>query len=126
MAEATIRTKYKILRVMLRNHKNATILKNNSQRIILYQEKRDDNCLLKKSQKEREKAYRHLKELIKEVDLTELTEADKYFLQILEGLIEISKITGDNIDNLYAATLAQDERLAVLESEMKKLREKRP
>ena len=82
--------------------------------------------MLKKSQKEREKAYRHLKELIKEVDLTELTEADKYFLQILEGLIEISKITGDNMDSLYAATLAQDERLAVLESEIKKLKEKRP
>jgi hypothetical protein len=88
--------------------------------------KRDDSCLLKKRQEEREKAYQHLKELTKGIDLTELTKADKYFLQILEGLIEISKITGDNIDNLYATTLAQDERLSVLESEMKKLKEKRP
>jgi hypothetical protein len=88
--------------------------------------KRDDICLLKKSQEEREKAYQHLEELIQGIDLTELTQADKYFLQILEGLIEISKITGDNIDNLYATTLAQDERLSVLESEMKKLKEKRP
>jgi hypothetical protein len=88
--------------------------------------KRDDICLLKKSQEEREKAYQHLEELIQGIDLTELTQADKYFLQILEGLIEISKITGDNIDNIYATTLAQDERLSVLESEMKKLKEKRP
>lgn len=82
--------------------------------------------MLKKSQKERDKAYQHLKELIKGIDLTELTEADKYFLQILEGLVELSKITGDNIDNLYATTLAQDERLSVLESEIKKLKETRP
>jgi hypothetical protein len=82
--------------------------------------------LLKKSQEEREKAYQHLKEIIKGIRLTELTQADKHFLQILEGLIEISKITGDNIDNLYATTLAQDDRLSVLESEMKKLKETRP
>jgi hypothetical protein len=82
--------------------------------------------LLKKSQEEREKAYQHLKELIKGIRVTELTQADNYFLQILEGLIEISKITGDNIDNLYATTLAQEERLSVFESEMKKLKETRP
>jgi hypothetical protein len=82
--------------------------------------------MLNKSQKERDKAYQHLKELIKEIDLTEHTQADRYFLQILEGLIEISKITGDNIDSLYETTLAQDERLSVLESEIKKLKEKRP
>ena len=87
---------------------------------------RDDNCLLKKSQEEREKAYQHLNEIIKGIDLTELTQADKYFLQILEGLIEISKITGDNIDNVYATMLAQNERLSMLESEIKKLKETRP
>jgi len=85
----------------------------------------EDIGLLKKSQEERKKAYQHLKEIIKGAHLTELTQADEYFLQILESLIEISKITGDNIDNLHATTLAQDERLSALESEIKKLKETR-
>ena len=106
--------------------KNVTILKNISQRIILFQETRDEDSLVKKSQEEREQAYQHLKELMKGIDLTQLTQADKYFLQILDGLIEISKITGDNIDNLYATTLAQEERLSALEAEIKKLKETRP
>ena len=83
--------------------------------------KEDDIDLLKKSQEEREKAYQHLKDIIKGIHSIELTEADKHFLQILESLIEISKITGDSIDNLYATTLAQNERLSALERENKKL-----
>ena len=83
--------------------------------------KEDDIDLLKKSQEEREKAYQNLKDIIKGIHSIELTEADKHFLQILESLIEISKITGDSIDNLYATTLAQNERLSALERENKKL-----
>jgi len=86
---------------------------------------KDDIDMLKRSQEEREKAYQHLKEIMKGIRLTDLTQADKYFLEILESLIEISKITGDNIDNLYATTLAQNERLSALESEIKKLKETR-